>query len=154
MTRSIIQLPSCRLNKRYAPLTNHEVVELLQSTWGEEKKKPGLKNLATICYETLQYLTETAPAIKSQTTEKITEFRKEMKRFQLNDNEIFMMVNDPPTSVLHIQLLIEDSEERLTEDQVNDILLTISRLLLPFAEMDNNESVEEEEIQDGEAVEQ
>lgn len=32
-------------------MTNHEVMELLKSTWGEEKKKPGLKNLATICYE-------------------------------------------------------------------------------------------------------
>lgn len=69
--------------------------------------------------------------MKSQTKEKIAEFRTEMKRFKLTDNEIFNMVNDPPTSLLHIQLLIEDSEERLTEDQVNEILQTIQRLLLP-----------------------
>lgn len=80
-----------------------------------------------------------------------------MKRLQLTDKEIFMMVNDPPTSVLHIQLLIEDSEERLTEDQVTEILQTIARLLLPPPEIDStepNESVEEEEeIQEESLVE-
>lgn len=124
------------------------MMAILQDSW-EDKKKYGLKNLATICYEvsedklstyhlvipspfqTLQYLTESPVPVKSQTKEKIAEFRTEMKRFKLTDNEIFNMVNDPPTSLLHIQLLIEDSEERLTEDQVNEILQTIQRLLLP-----------------------
>lgn len=32
------------------------------------------------------------------------------------------MVNDPPSSALHIQLQIEDSEERLSEDQVNELI--------------------------------
>lgn len=73
-----------------------------------------------------------------------------MKKFQLTDNEIFMMVNDPPTSVLHIQLLIEDSEERLTEDQVTDILQTINRLLLPASENTepSSNTIEEDELQE------
>lgn len=45
-----------------------------------------------------------------------------------------MMVNDPPTSALHIQLQIEDSEERLTEDQVQKILELSQKLLLPSVE--------------------
>jgi DNA-directed RNA polymerase subunit F len=33
-----------------------------------------------------------------------------------------MLVNNPPESALHIQLIVEDSEERLTDEQVNEIL--------------------------------
>lgn len=33
-----------------------------------------------------------------------------------------MLVNDPPTTPLHIQLLIEDSEERLTEEEVTQLI--------------------------------
>lgn len=112
-------------------LTNSEVMTILQSSWEEKKKGKGLKNLATICYETLQYLTECPAPIKFQTNLKIIEYRNEMRKFKLTENEIFTMVNDPPTSLLHIQLLIEDSEERLTEDQVTEILQITERLLIP-----------------------
>lgn len=128
---------------------------ILQSSWEEKKKGKGLKNLATICYETMQYLTECPAPIKSQTIEKIVEFRTEMRRFKLTDSEIFTMVNDPPASLLHIQLLIEDSEERLTEEQVNEILQVIERLLLPppppvevDASDDQNSSTENQEGED------
>lgn len=147
---------------------------ILQNSWEDKKKGKGLKNLATICYEvshithlplsisklhvlplqTMQYLTECPAPIKSQTTEKIIEFRKEMQPYKLSDAEIFMMVNDPPSSLLHIQLLIEDSEERLTEDQVNEILQVIERLLVPppvVADPEQNSSTEnqEEDEEDG-----
>lgn len=45
-----------------------------------------------------------------------------VKQFNLTKSECLMMINDPPSSALHIQLQIEDSEERLTEDQVNEII--------------------------------
>lgn len=40
-----------------------------------------------------------------------------------------MIVNDPPTSPLHIQLLVEDSEERLTEEQVKTVLEIVQKWL-------------------------
>lgn len=104
-----------------------------------------MKNLATISYETLQYLTECPAPIKTQTVDKIVEYRTEMKNFKLTDNEIFMMVNDPPTSLLHIQLLVEDSEERLTEDQITEILQFTERFLLPSAADEESSDLNESE---------
>lgn len=42
-----------------------------------------------------------------------------------------MMVNDPPTTALHIQLLVDDSEERLTEEQVTQLIEIARQFLLP-----------------------
>lgn len=42
-----------------------------------------------------------------------------------------MMVNDPPTTPLHIQLLVEDSEERLTEEEVTQLIEISKQYLLP-----------------------
>lgn len=41
------------------------------------------------------------------------------------------MVNDPPSTPLHIQLQIEDSEERLTEEEVTQIIEISKQWLLP-----------------------
>lgn len=59
---------------------------------------------------------------------------REVLPFNLTKNECLMMVNDPPTSALHIQLQVEDSEERLTEEQVNRIIEIAQRWLLPCVE--------------------
>lgn len=56
------------------------------------------------------------------------------KQFNLTKNECLMLINDPPTSALHIQLIIEDSEERLTEDQVNGLIEITQKHLLPKVE--------------------
>lgn len=69
----------------------------------DTKKKYGLRNLATITYETLQYL-EDSPC-KHQNREAILAFIKDMEPYKLTTNECLMMVNDPPTSALHIQLV-------------------------------------------------
>lgn len=45
------------------------------------------------------------------------------------------MVNDPPTTPLHIQLLVEDSEERFTEEEVGQILEIARAHLMPKEEI-------------------
>ncbi|TMW43918.1 hypothetical protein DOY81_010999, partial [Sarcophaga bullata] len=107
------------VNPCFSVICNYEVMEALKNI-KDTKKKYGLRNLATITYETLQYL-EDSPC-KHQTRETIIAFINEMQQYKLTTNECLMMVNDPPSSALHIQLLIEDSEERLTEEQVNNII--------------------------------
>lgn len=92
------------------------------------KKKTGLRNLATISYETLQFLDSTSCC--SQTKEKVVSFLKQIKNFKLTKTECMMMINNPPSSQLHIQLLIEDSEERLTETDVHNIIQIVSQTLL------------------------
>lgn len=107
----------------------HDALKKISDT----KKKYGLRNLATISYETLRYLDD-GPA-KHQTHAKIAEFmRATMRPFQLTRHEALMMVNDPPTSALHIQLHVEDSEERLTEEQVKQLLDFVKMYLIPKTE--------------------
>lgn len=45
-----------------------------------------------------------------------------------------MIINDPPTTALHIQLIIDDSEERLTDDQVQKIIQLSALYLIPSVE--------------------
>uniref|UniRef100_A0A182QD20 DNA-directed RNA polymerase III subunit RPC9 n=1 Tax=Anopheles farauti TaxID=69004 RepID=A0A182QD20_9DIPT len=116
------------VNPNAAILSNFEVMAALKDM-KNSKKKYGLRNLATITYETVQYLEDTA--CKEQTSAGIVEFLLAMKQFNLTKNECLMMVNDPPTSPLHIQLMIEDSDERLTEEQVSRILEYAAKLRTP-----------------------
>uniref|UniRef100_A0A182PP29 DNA-directed RNA polymerase III subunit RPC9 n=1 Tax=Anopheles epiroticus TaxID=199890 RepID=A0A182PP29_9DIPT len=113
------------INPNAAILTNYEVMIALKDM-KNSKKKYGLRNLATITYETVQYLEDTP--CKEQTSTGIVEFLQAMKEFNLTKNECLMMVNDPPSSPLHIQLMIEDSDERLTEEQVTRILEHAAKL--------------------------
>ncbi|XP_058444100.1 DNA-directed RNA polymerase III subunit RPC9 [Malaya genurostris] len=113
------------INPNAAILTNFEVMSTLKNM-KSSKKKHGLRNLATITYETVQYLEDTA--CKEQCSESIVEFLKAMKQFNLTKNECLMMINDPPGSALHIQIMIEDSDERLTDEQVNLIIEYASKL--------------------------
>lgn len=116
-----------RKNARYSLLTNFEVMQMLRTIKDTKKKKTGLRNLATIAYETLQFL-ENTPCI-NQSQDKIVKFLGEIKPFKLTKHECMMIVNNPPSSQLHIQFIIEDSEERLTETQVQEILQIVTKSL-------------------------
>jgi DNA-directed RNA polymerase subunit F len=66
-----------------------------------------------------------------QTEENIEKFITEIQKFEkLTKSEVFALVNDPPALPLHIQLIVEDSEERLTESQVDDIINLSKKYLL------------------------
>lgn len=56
----------------------------------------------------------------------------EVKKFaKMTKSEILSFINDPPSLPLHIQLVIEDSEERLTDTQVDDIIQLSKKYLIP-----------------------
>ncbi|KAJ8921327.1 hypothetical protein NQ315_002941 [Exocentrus adspersus] len=101
-----------------ATLSNYEVLKHLQKIKDSKKKHKG--QLATITYETIRYL-ENTPC-KDQTSENIQQCLKELAPFNLNKTEKLMIINSPPTTALEIQLMIEESEERLTEEQVGQVL--------------------------------
>lgn len=93
------------------------------------KKKFGMRNLATVTYEVsysytkklpssiltkgpsilqaLQYL-EDSPC-KTQTREAINSYLRDLAAYRLMPHEMLQMVNDPPTSALHTQLVRRDS---------------------------------------------
>lgn len=80
-------------------------------------------------FQTIQFLED--GACKTQTKEKIVAFLLAVKSSKLTKAECLMMVNDPPTTPLHIQLLVEDSEERLTEEEVTQLIEISKQYLLP-----------------------
>ncbi|XP_055299759.1 DNA-directed RNA polymerase III subunit RPC9 [Sitodiplosis mosellana] len=116
------------VNPCYAILSNFEVMEALKDI-KDQRSKFGLRNLATITYETIRYLEESP--CKTHTKEKIMGFLNAVKPFKLTKAECMNLINDPPSTPLHIQLQIEDSEERLTEEAVNEIINLSREWLIP-----------------------
>ncbi|KAJ8934064.1 hypothetical protein NQ318_012495 [Aromia moschata] len=111
------------VNANCATLSNYEVLKHLQKIKDSKKKHKG--QLATITYETIRYLENTA--CSEQTPENIKECLNALAPFNLNKTEKLMIINSPPTTALDIQLMIEESEERLSEQQAEQILEIITR---------------------------
>ncbi|XP_034103055.1 DNA-directed RNA polymerase III subunit RPC9 [Drosophila nasuta] len=107
------------VNETYSYITNMEVMQILLKI-KSTKKKFGMRNLATVTYEALQYLEESP--CKTQTRESITNYLRDLATYKLKPHEVLQMVNDPPTSALHTQLLIDDNKEPLTDEQNEAII--------------------------------
>ncbi|KAH8391588.1 hypothetical protein KR200_011981, partial [Drosophila serrata] len=110
------------INPTFSYLTNLEVMQILQKI-KSTKKKFGMRNLATynICItQALQYLEETP--CKTQTRESIINYVKDLSSYRLKSHEVLQMVNDPPTSALHTQLLIDDNKAPLTDEENEKII--------------------------------
>lgn len=89
-------------------MCNYEVMYHLQQVRdhvvrGRTRNDNRLGQLATITYETLQYLDTTAA--KSSTVDDIRSCCKALKDFNISKNERLGMINTPPTSPLEIQLV-------------------------------------------------
>ncbi|CAG9824694.1 unnamed protein product, partial [Phaedon cochleariae] len=131
-----------RVNANSASLSNLEVFKHLQKIKDSKRKHRG--QLATITYETIRYLENTPCA--DETNESVKECLKALAPFNLNKTEMLMMINSPPITALEIQLMVEESEERLTEEQVQEILEIIVRyfpyVVMKEADEEDNESQE------------
>lgn len=109
-------------------LSNSEVLNIL--TEGKDaKKRKEPKNLATIRYETVSYLEDTP--CKKQNSTIIGNFLKEIndKAFRLTKSEKLEILNQRPTNLIELQLLVEESEERFSEDAMNEILTLIEKTI-------------------------
>ncbi|XP_016984381.1 DNA-directed RNA polymerase III subunit RPC9 [Drosophila rhopaloa] len=107
------------INPTFSYLTNLEVMQILQKI-KSTKKKFGMRNLATVTYEALQYLEESP--CKTQSRENIVNYVKDLSSYRLKSHEILQMINDPPTSALHTQLLIDDNKAPLTDEENEKII--------------------------------
>ncbi|VDI24194.1 DNA-directed RNA polymerase III subunit RPC9-like [Mytilus edulis] len=115
-------------NDNSAILSNYEVLQLLSDIHtgrGQIKPNKHQKNLATITYETVKYL-ENTPC-KNQSPELIQNIMTDLQAFNLTKAEKLQILNQCPTSAVEIQLIIEESEERLTEDQIYQLLEIITK---------------------------
>lgn len=86
--------------------------------------------LNTVTYETLKYLEQT-PCIE-QNQDLIVKLYHEIKKFDLKKSEILQILNLRPTTPVELQLIIEDSETRLTETQSNELIDLIRAQLPPI----------------------
>lgn len=105
-------------------ISNREVLDLLQSTSGNKHT-----NLATILYETTSYL-ESSPA-SGFSMSNLAEFLDVIKerKYSLTKLEKIQIANLKPQNETELHLIIDNIEEKLTEEQRNDLLMLIQSYL-------------------------
>ncbi|ODN06618.1 DNA-directed RNA polymerase III subunit RPC9 [Orchesella cincta] len=119
------------------PLSNYEVYQFFKEV--KEGNVRGPKNankwkfnthLNTVTYEVLQYLQRTPCIVQSP--EIIEEFLTKLHPYNLTKAERLTILNTRPSQPVDIQAIVEESEERLTESQIEEILDIVDSTLPPL----------------------
>jgi len=115
---------------------NAEVLQFLK------ERRDKLGKGGTVVLEALNYLEKTpaGPLSEDISSEKLNGFCKSIEKFNLKPAEKLQILNHCPKSAVEIQLLVEDSEERLSDTDVDEILIAVKVHLLGETEEDAEES--------------
>ncbi|KIH45728.1 RNA polymerase III subunit C17 [Ancylostoma duodenale] len=115
------------LNGQVTLLTNFEVLNLVNEVKKQEDKKAKndrSKHLSTVLYETTKYLKST-PA-QEQSVESIEKLIRAVAPYKLTAAETMQLINLRPTTAAEIQLIVEESEERIkTEEKLEALVSTV-----------------------------
>ena len=163
------------INARAATLTNYEVLRFLKEQKdsikpAKSKKEKGSKqqmnkSLLTVTLETLSWLEDSPAGVQEEHhvkefAQQLSEMCQESKddcgrSLQLSKQEVIHLINHRPGSAVEIQLLLENSEERFTEEQVEKLIQIVEECLPAPALEEEDEDVEEGnnvEKEDGEEI--
>lgn len=125
------------LDPNAALISNWEILHHLQSQKAKRfsntsQKAKAQENLRTLEFEIIQYLQDPACSKCSKhSKQQITLFLSQFKDIPLKKAEKLQILNMHPQSLLDLHLIIEECEERFTEEQLNDMLTSISILFAP-----------------------
>lgn len=135
------------INSRAAMISNYEVFFLIEEKMQQESSKKGNKkhkqeNLATISYEVIKYLEKTP--CKLQNKDVIEQFLTNVAPFNLTKGEKLQLLNLRPTTPVEIQLIVEESEERLrTDEELDQLIEIVSKLPCMDNEIGNEEQMDQ-----------
>lgn len=130
------------LEARSALLSNWEVYSLLQQQKDERvlhdkrtrTKTKICQNLCTIQFEICEYFSTASGnsySIAQQSQEQIESLLRHFSSIALTKAEKLQILNLRPSSLLELHLIIEECEERFSQDQMEEILRAIE-LILPL----------------------
>jgi len=117
-----------------AVLSNFEVLSYLREEKNErsQKQNKNKDRLLTLILETIKHIENTPTSLQEEVHVKnFVETLQNLcteENILLSKNEFIQLLNLRPKSAVEIQLIIDNSEERLTEDQVDKILDIVSTL--------------------------
>eukprot|EP00908_Phaeocystis_cordata_P023969 Transcript_6435.p2 GENE.Transcript_6435~~Transcript_6435.p2 ORF type:complete len:174 (-),score=62.09 Transcript_6435:430-894(-) len=111
-----------------APLTGARRTSSSQSMYQTQQ----LAYAAAINDDVVAYLEETSCA--KQTAESIAAFMKACEPFRLKRAEVLNLINEQPQTLVEIHLIVEECEERLSQDQTQQLLDTVAVLVAAGAE--------------------
>lgn len=104
-------------------LCNREVLDLLRNNISKKQT-----NLATILYETTSYL-ESSPFSNASLTD-LSEFLDAVNesKLDLSKREKIQIVDLIPQNEIELHLIVDNIEERFTEEQRNDLLKLVQSI--------------------------
>jgi len=115
-------------------LSNFEVLSYLREEKNErsQKQNKNKDRLLTLILEAIKHIENTPTSLQEEVHVKnFVETLQNLcteENILLSKNEFIQLLNLRPKSAVEIQLIIDNSEERLTEDQVDKILDIVSTL--------------------------
>ncbi|KAF2368034.1 RNA polymerase II Rpb4 [Trinorchestia longiramus] len=129
---------------RSALLSNYEVLEKLQEVRNTEegggtKKKVGKlrTNLANITYDVEKSLQGTS--CSSQNSDVIRNFLAATKNLKITKFEKLQILNLRPTTIVKLQLVLEEVEERFSEEEMQQMIDLFQQLLPPPSQCKQDE---------------